>query len=257
MQSIRSGGGSLKPPRRLIYTGGGDFLQTGQDFMSEFVELGLLKSDSIVLDVGSGIGRMAIPLTSFVKNGKYEGFDIMAAGVKWCQKNITTQYPNFNFTLVDLSNDLYRNHGGSADQFQFPYQANLFDLVVVISVFTHMIALEVKNYSEEIYRVLKPGGKCFATFFILNEQSRVEMIRGENDFNFMIQKENYSLIDELVKSANVAYDEDYITNSIFPKDKFVFETIKFGKWKTGEESKAIDFQDKVVVRKIQGSDVHQ
>ena len=58
----------MVPPRRKIFTGSGDFLQTGRDFLHYFVEFGHLKPHHRVLDVDSGIGRMAIPLTGYLNH---------------------------------------------------------------------------------------------------------------------------------------------------------------------------------------------
>ena len=54
----------------------------------------------------------------------------------------------------------------------FPCADNSFDLVFLTSVFTHMFAGDVENYLSEISRVLKPGGKCLITWFLLDEVSR-------------------------------------------------------------------------------------
>jgi ubiquinone/menaquinone biosynthesis C-methylase UbiE len=37
------------------------------------------------------------------------------------------------------------------------------------SLFTHIRPAEVENYLREMARVLKPGGRCLAAFFMLNE----------------------------------------------------------------------------------------
>ena len=56
----------LTPRRSLLFVGRGDFVRIGREFLDIFkTEAGLLPSDT-VLDVGSGIGRMAIPLTDYL-----------------------------------------------------------------------------------------------------------------------------------------------------------------------------------------------
>ena len=57
----------LVPPSGLIYTGGGDFEKQGKDWLLFFKRYGNLNENSNVLDIGSGIGRIAIPLVDFLK----------------------------------------------------------------------------------------------------------------------------------------------------------------------------------------------
>lgn len=250
MHSLFSSGKTVSPPRRLIFTGRGDFIRIGELFLNDFISKNLLQENSSVLDIGSGIGRLAIPLTHFLKEGQYEGFDIMKPGIEWCRKNITTRFPNFRFTQVALVNDLYRNTGESASQFVFPYDDETFDLAIATSVFTHMVPEEVIRYVEEIHRVLKKGGHAYLTFFVLNERSKAQMIHGHNEFNFQYDHGNYRLLDEKVKSANVAYEESYLLNTIIPKPKFQLMSIEYGTWSSMEKGNPIAFQDRIVISKL-------
>ena len=95
------------PPRRLNFVGSADFKAVGDEFAGLFKDLGGLKSTDRVLDIGSGVGRMALPLTTYLNQGHYEGFDIDHRGVEWCQKNISTKFPHFKFQYVDLYNKFY------------------------------------------------------------------------------------------------------------------------------------------------------
>lgn len=52
----------LTPPKGRIFFGGGDFNRIGEEYFLYFVDLGGLQPDKRVLDVGCGIGRMAVPL---------------------------------------------------------------------------------------------------------------------------------------------------------------------------------------------------
>jgi SAM-dependent methyltransferase len=238
----------MLPPRGMIYTGSGDFVNTGNKFLKLFIKYGKLMPHHRVLDIGSGIGRIARPLTSYLlPEGSYEGFDLVNTGVKWCKKNISTKYPNFNFQKVDLLNDLYTSKGIKAEKFVFPYKDDEFDFVFLISVFTHMLPEEVDNYIKEIKRVLKKGGKCFATFFILNEKSIAEMQKGK--FIFSKNFGNYRLMDEKVKAANVAFHEDYLINDIIKSKSFNVNEIIYGDWFGNDESESLVFQDIVVFEK--------
>lgn len=131
----------LTPPQRTLFVGGyADFKGVGEEFLRYFVELGGLKPHERVLDVGCGIGRMAVPLTTYLdKNGSYEGFDIVADGIHWCRKKITPKYPHFRFHLADVFNEKYNPHGRyRASEYHFPYERESFDFVFLTSVFTHI-----------------------------------------------------------------------------------------------------------------------
>jgi 2-polyprenyl-3-methyl-5-hydroxy-6-metoxy-1,4-benzoquinol methylase len=78
---------STIPPKRMIFIGDGDFKQVGNEFLKYFIELGGTQKSDNVLDVGCGIGRMAIPLTNYLdSNSRYEGIDIVESGINWCKK---------------------------------------------------------------------------------------------------------------------------------------------------------------------------
>ena len=51
------------PPTRLNFVGGGEFKAIGFEFLRYFVDIGELKPTDSVLDMGCGIGRMALPMT--------------------------------------------------------------------------------------------------------------------------------------------------------------------------------------------------
>jgi SAM-dependent methyltransferase len=160
---------TLTPPRGMIFVGSGDFKAQGQIMLAQLVTLAGLQPHEQVLDVGSGIGRVAVPLTQYLnKAGSYEGIDIVRTGVDWCQRKISRVHANFRFTHIDLKNDLYNlSTEQEAKGFVFPYTDNRFDVVFLFSVFTHMMPDDTANYLQQIARVMKPGGRCLATFFLL------------------------------------------------------------------------------------------
>ncbi|MCB0643042.1 MAG: class I SAM-dependent methyltransferase [Phaeodactylibacter sp.] len=196
------------PPKGLVYTGGGDFLEEGERILKFCQREGGLAPGHRVLDIGSGIGRLALPLTDFLDStGSYAGFDVIQTGVRWCRDHIQSKFPNFQFQYIELKNDLYRSGGIQAEQFTFPYEDQSFDWVLVNSVFTHMIPEEVVQYLKEIERILKPGGYCYATFFVYDSTVKAR-IKQMDDFQFPYDYGHYRLMDDQVQSANVAYDWD-------------------------------------------------
>ena len=240
----------LIPPKGKIFIGHGDFKMQGDRLLNQLISYANLQPDQRVLDVGCGIGRLAVPLTKYLNNqGSYEGFDIVKSGIKWCEKNINKSYPNFNFKHIDLKNDLYNlSTDKEAKNFTFPYKDNEFDLVFLFSVFTHMTPLDVDNYLEQINRVLKPKGICFATFFILNEKSK-KLMNNYNGLKFNYDREGYVLLDKNVREANVAYKENYLKDLI-TKNKLNIEQIHYGWWCGRNREECLDYQDALVFRKV-------
>jgi ubiquinone/menaquinone biosynthesis C-methylase UbiE len=237
------------PPKGHIFIGSGDFKKIGEHYLTMFISQCNLQPHHRVLDIGCGIGRIAIPLTKYLnQQGSYEGFDIVKKGIDWCKKNISGANPNFKFLHIDLKNDLYNTAASeSAKSFQFPYRDNDFDLVVLTSVFTHMMPEDVENYLQEINRVLKPGGKCFATFFILNTES-IAYMKDHPAFYFTHDFGTYRLMDKQVKEANIAYDESYILDRI-KESELVLEKMMYGYWSGRPENASFDFQDTMILSK--------
>lgn len=237
------------PPKGLIFIGSGDFKKIGEHYLDMFKTYGGLQPDYRVLDIGCGIGRIAVPLTNYLNNdGSYEGFDIVKRGINWCKKHISAHHPNFRFLHIDLKNDLYNTATNeTAQHFRFPYADNDFDLVVLTSVFTHMMPDDVANYMHQISRVLKPGGRCIATFFLLNTASS-EYMTGNAAFRFSYDHGDYSLMDSRVKEANIAYKEAY-TQDLIRMAGLDIEKTLYGYWSGRPKNEAYDFQDTLILKK--------
>jgi ubiquinone/menaquinone biosynthesis C-methylase UbiE len=238
----------LTPPRGLVFVGFGDFKKSGDILLQQIVKMTSLQPQQSVLDVGCGIGRLAVPLTKILnENGRYEGFDIVKIGIDWCNKNIKPKHPNFNFIHIDLKNDLYNlKTDKEARNFVFPYKDNEFDLVILTSVFTHMMPDDVNNYLKEIFRVLKKGGKCFVTFFLLNDEIKAS-IDNRDYFNFPFKYDHYRLLDKNVKEANIAYEENYLINNLFKNNNLVVELIDYGWWSGRSREKSTGYQDTILL----------
>lgn len=241
----------LTPPKGKIFIGSGDFVKHGKRILSQFVEFGGLKPTHRVLDVGCGIGRLAVPLTNFLdrEKGSYEGFDIVKSGIDWCKKNIQSRFPNFNFTHIDLRNELYNLKTDTrSTEFVFPYNDNDFDFVFLTSVFTHMMPDDVNSYLGQISRVLKPGGTCFSTFFVINRESQ-ELMAKNDVIKFENKFDNYYLHNSKVKEANVAFDEKYLDKIINENGLKILKK-HYGYWSGREKDSSVDFQDIYILEKL-------
>ena len=238
---------SLKgyPPKRLNFVGSSEFKKVGDEFFEYFVKYGKLKPDDIVLDVGCGIGRMAIPLTKYVNNrgGGYYGFDIDKRGIKWCQKNISSKFPYFHFNFVDIFNKYYNKRGKiKAHKFIFPYENNKFDFVIATSVFTHMLPDQITQYLAEINRVLKPSGKCFLTWFSIDSEAENNIKNNISNCDFKYEFENYCFYSHKnVPEAEVGYKEHWIIDQLKKVDCYKNLKIYHGNW--SKRKSGLSYQD--------------
>jgi ubiquinone/menaquinone biosynthesis C-methylase UbiE len=196
------------PPEEYIKFIGGD-LTSGLEFIDYFINECNLRSSDSILDVGCGYGRMAIPFTTYLsKDGRYEGFDISSDLIDWARTNITSRYPQITFSKVDIFNKLYNPDGKirSAD-FEFPYHKDNFDLVFLTSVFTHMYPEDIKQYLSEIFRVLRKGGNCLLTCFLLTPESKELMGNGSSSLNFSFPLKDCFTVDLNTPENAIAYEE--------------------------------------------------
>lgn len=205
------GRSELTPPRRLLVGDYSEFQRIGEEFKGYFIDLCGLEPDHAVLDVGCGPGRMAVPLMDYLsEGGRYEGFDVVPREIRWCQEHITPRRPNFRFQVADVRNRHYNPDGAvPAADFRFPYDDSTFDLVVLASVFTHMLEPEVERYLSEVARVLRPGGRCIVTYFLLSDESRQRIAAGESYFSFPAGNGAARFENPDDPEAVVAYDEAF------------------------------------------------
>ena len=121
------------------------------------------KGDSEILDVGCGTGLMGIAAEPFL--GRYVGLDVIKGQLDFCRRHYPS--PPFEFIHLDVKNPAYASHQTGRRK-RWPVEANRFDLVTALSVWTHLNQEDALFYFDEIDRVLKPGAKAIVTFFVLD-----------------------------------------------------------------------------------------
>jgi len=165
--------GCRLPPKSLRGKMCGDAFRTDSFyFLSAVLEakkfptrLGVTKGSTIV-DIGSGLGRLATGLIAEVGEVQYLGIDANQEFVRWCRDHIESQHPGFRFVHLDMANDLYNPSGTiTGSDLRLPVEDASADVVNLWGVFTNMVPEHVQAYVAEIARILRPGGRCFLTAF--------------------------------------------------------------------------------------------
>jgi SAM-dependent methyltransferase len=238
------------PEGSQLYGGRGDFHAIGREFLGHFVNLAQLHRDERVLDLGCGMGRMARPLTRYLSAaGQYWGLDVGKPAIAWCQAHLTSAHPNFHFQHLDERSGLYNPEGRLLPkELRLPFPDGVFDFVFLTSVFTHLLPDAAERYLAEVDRVLKPDGRCLATFFLVNDATRPLLDREGNPIRFPIAREGSWISTEEILEAAVALPEDSIRRWIQATEMRVVEPIRYGSWSSAYPE-PFSFQDVVLFGK--------
>ena len=123
-------------PRGLIYTGSPagskDYLRQGFSKLELLKEEVSLQPNDSVLDIGSGVGRTAIAISTYLgEDGSYDGFDVVKQRVDWCNDGLGKDFSNLKFKYVSFFNDLYNTSEINATDFKLPYEAKSFFVFII------------------------------------------------------------------------------------------------------------------------------
>lgn len=171
--------------------GGGDPWEVARQNFTALHYLTQLQPTMRILDFGCGCGRVAVPLLDFLSpEGRYVGVDIIPAMVEFCHREIASEYDNASFYLSPDHNGMYDKFK-QADGSELPRLAKLaelgeasFDVIIAFSVFTHLTHKDASRYLALLAKLLKPGGKLFASCFLINESSRELLREGKSTTPF-------------------------------------------------------------------------
>lgn len=119
-----------------------------------------LGEDGFLIDVGCGSGRLARPLSTWLK-GPYLGIDLVPDLVEHARK--IANRPDWRFEVID--------HIG------IPEADGRADMVCFFSVLTHLLHEQSFWYLEEAKRVLKPGGRMVFSFLEFRDPGHLQIFR--------------------------------------------------------------------------------
>lgn len=164
---------ALVPPRSL-WIGPRDpishYYRWIWEYLAYLTLLTDLRRQHMVLELGCGHGRTARGLLEYLRHpGGYFGLDVDGARIADAKARIEARIPNFRFIHADVYNRQYNPEGQAhSSGYVFPFADEMFDVVYAASLFSHLLPDETANYFLQSARVLKRGGKCLFSFFLLD-----------------------------------------------------------------------------------------
>jgi SAM-dependent methyltransferase len=237
-----------------LLTGGGpdSFAAISDQHMQNLNDACDLRPGLDVLEVGCGIGRDAIPLIDIIgPTGSYIGVDVIGSSISWCKANIEARHPNFHFVHHDIHDLLHNPHGTVAlESVEMPESDRSVDLVILQSVFTHMLPAAVAHYLAEFSRIVRPGGFVYATFFMVNDEI-LATARATNltpwDLRFEHEVEpGVRINDPDHPTGAVAYELDVLAALVARAGLEFVAPIRLGAW-SGHHQRPVDGQDTMVL----------
>ena len=238
---------TTSPPRWLRFDSESSFEDVGKHLLALCIEYGQLNPADNVLDIGCGVGRLALPLTGYLApDSNYEGFDVDQRAIAWCNKAISTSHPNFRFQHVAVSNEHYNPKSRTnARSFEFPYARNSFRFAVATSLFTHLRTDDARQYLLELGRVLSPGGHAVLTWYAMDEAGSRDDRTTTLDFRHQI--DDFAFTDNPKNpTAAIAFTTTFIIQAIAESGLAIVGDIHAGTWR---DEHGPTYQDLVVVQK--------
>lgn len=211
-----TGRGHWPPYSLRAFVGGAQgFDKAGSWFADELWRWQLLGQGSRVLDIGCGCGRIAYALATEPRlvslRLEYSGMDVDRDCVDWCVSHISPRNGRFSFYHADCRNPSYNPEGAeTAGGYVFPHAEGSFDLILATSVFTHLLAGELRHYLAEISRLLAPGGVAYTSFFLYQSADEAAAGMARHGIRFPCRRSRYSVNREDFPANAVAYEEAYV-----------------------------------------------
>jgi len=216
LKSLRTGGWHFYQDK--------DFFDSGVKEVNRLVERLGLESGTKLLDIGCGVGRLAIGiLNTSVKVDEYYGLDVNKTKIQWCQKYIQNNYPNFKFQHINVKNERYNPSGSfTQSEFKLPLSGS-YDIIYLYSVFSHLLKDDVHAYLSEFSRLLGSNGNIFLTAFV-----------EEDSEDMTVNPEKYKTQWRGPLHC-VRYDKNYF-ETILRKHNFVITKFEYGIGEFGQSA---------------------
>lgn len=218
LRSLRGNSGWPPYSLRSFVGDASGFERVGRGFIEDLKKLGLVRRGTRVFEIGCGCGRLAWPLAADETlrdlGLSYTGMDIDHANIDWCQRHISPLHSRFLFYHADCQNASYNPRGSiAASSYHFPHPDASFDLILLTSVFTHVLPDELTHYLSEIARLLVPDGTAYASFFLYGSQSESDRA-DRHPLEFTAAGNDHAVNRKDFPLNAVAFNEDFVRKAI-------------------------------------------
>jgi SAM-dependent methyltransferase/tetratricopeptide (TPR) repeat protein len=197
-----------------------NFLDVGCDILRALCSTTPITPASHILEIGSGLGRIAYPLTFYLEGGRYVGLEIVKHMTEFCTAHVTPLAKpgtSFEFMHLDCYNEFYNpDSKNQLADVEFPNLGD-FDIVFMSSVCTHLEDRELQLYFQKAAKWLRPGGTFWATFFLIDKAAENQLRhfrhRSSLPFDLTGSGPDYYL-DARRSTLAVAYYPDYVRSKL-------------------------------------------
>lgn len=165
-----------------------------------------------VLDVGCGYGRLAYALAARDFAGPYLGIDVLPRQIAWLRENFSPVRPDYHFERLDITNERYNKLGSlPAAALTLPPNLTPPDLVIALSLFTHMYEADIAAYLRRIAGIMDVGSMLYATFFLRNDEQGSLENEGRSGYPMQhVVNDHCAFFDTADPLRAIAYDEDWM-----------------------------------------------
>lgn len=188
----------------------------GFDFIKKATNAGDDK-DIDLLDYGCGVKYTQAFLQNGIPIKNYTGVDVDKKMISFLKNNVSDE--RFIYSVLPFHNEMYNKEG-------IPMTPNAdlgvgdkhFDLIIALSVFTHLIPRDSKVLLKIMRRYLKPNGKIFFTTFI-NDTLQKEFRDFHKDKPLLRAVYTSSFWETAAKDADLKIVEILEKNDVFKTKK--------------------------------------
>lgn len=181
----------------------------------EFLRQQGLSTHHKLVDIGCGALRCGIPIIQYLDEGNFYGVDLNASLIEAGQHELEQA------GLKSKQPHLLVNDKFEVDLFGIP-----FDFAIAQSVFTHLDRSLIVRCLVEVRKILKTGGKFYATFFLAPSAGHIMPIKHEPGgitTNLDTDPFHYSFRELELLAANSGLSATLIGNWNHPRNQQMLE----------------------------------